>query len=71
VLHEEVGSAVSEAALDLRVGELAVVVPLVLCLIGLSAWPALVSGHAFGGDHATLSVQTTLAGNGHWTGYAP
>jgi NADH-quinone oxidoreductase subunit M len=72
VLHEDVGSAVSDAALDLRVGELAVVVPLVLCLIGLSAWPALVSGHAFGGDHAKVSVQTTLADPaGGWTRYAP
>src|SRR5207247_1799617 len=39
VLHERVGPAVSEAALDLRVGELAVVVPLVALLLGLSAWP--------------------------------
>ena len=36
VLHQDVGPAVSESALDLRVGELAIVVPLVLCLIGLS-----------------------------------
>ena len=41
VLHQDVGSAVSESALDLRLGELAIVVPLVLCLIGLSAWPNL------------------------------
>jgi NADH-quinone oxidoreductase subunit M len=46
VLHQDVGSAVPESALDLRIGELAVVVPLVLCLIGLSAWPSLVSGHS-------------------------
>jgi NADH-quinone oxidoreductase subunit M len=71
VLHEDTGSAVTDAALDLRVGELAVVVPLILCLIGLSAWPALISGRAFGGDHPTLSVKTTLAGGGHWTRYAP
>jgi len=32
-------------------------VPLLLCLIGLSAWPNLISGHSFGGGHA----QTTLA----------
>jgi NADH-quinone oxidoreductase subunit M len=49
VLHREQGPAVSDSALDLRLGELAVVVPLVLCLIGLSAWPNLVSGHASGG----------------------
>jgi NADH-quinone oxidoreductase subunit M len=52
VLHQEPGPAVSEAALDLRPGELAVVVPLVLCLVGLSAWPNLVSGHASGGAWA-------------------
>ena len=39
----------SESALDLRVGELAIVVPLVLCLIGLSAWPNLISGTRGGG----------------------
>jgi NADH-quinone oxidoreductase subunit M len=46
VLHQDVGSAVPESALDLRLGELAVVLPLVLCLIGLSAWPNLISGHS-------------------------
>jgi len=58
VLHEEVGSAVPDSALDLRLGELAVVVPLVLCLVGLSAWPNLVSGHA----------KPPAPG---WTAYAP
>jgi NADH-quinone oxidoreductase subunit M len=48
VLHRSVGPAVTEAALDLRAGELAVVVPLVALLVGLSAWPAAVSGHSFG-----------------------
>src|SRR5215471_5063069 len=52
VLHQDVGPAVPESALDLRLGELAVVVPLLLCLIGLSAWPNLISGHAFGGNQA-------------------
>jgi NADH:ubiquinone oxidoreductase subunit 4 (subunit M) len=52
VLHQDVGPAVPDAALDLRVGELAVVVPLVLCLLGLSAWPNLISQRAFGGGHA-------------------
>jgi NADH-quinone oxidoreductase subunit M len=54
VLHQDVGPAVPDAALDLRPGELAVVVPLVLCLIGLSAYPNLVSGHAFGGNRAIV-----------------
>ena len=39
VLHQDVGPAVTDAALDLRLGELAVVVPLVVCLLVLSAWP--------------------------------
>jgi len=59
VLHQRVGPAVSESALDLRLGELAIVVPLVLCLLGLSAWPNLVSGHA---------ASTSKPG---WTAYAP
>jgi len=50
VLHQDVGSAVPDSALDLRAGELAVVVPLVACLLALSAYPNLVSGHAFGGN---------------------
>jgi NADH:ubiquinone oxidoreductase subunit 4 (subunit M) len=60
VLHERVGPAVSEAALDLRPAELAIVVPLVACLIGLSAWPNLVSGHAFGGNKATVVLTQGL-----------
>jgi NADH-quinone oxidoreductase subunit M len=48
VLHQDVGPAVSDSALDLRLGELAVVVPLVLCLLALSAWPNLISGHSSG-----------------------
>ncbi|HVC88295.1 MAG TPA: NADH-quinone oxidoreductase subunit M [Gaiellaceae bacterium] len=56
VLHQEPGPAVSESALDLRLGELAVVLPLVLCLIGLSAWPNLISQRAFGGGHARTAI---------------
>jgi NADH-quinone oxidoreductase subunit M len=56
VLHEDVGPAVSAAALDLRGGELAIVVPLVLCLVGLSAWPNLISGRAFAGGSAASAV---------------
>jgi NADH-quinone oxidoreductase subunit M len=48
VLHEDVGPAVSDAALDLRGAELAVVVPLVALLIGLSAWPAAITSHTSG-----------------------
>ncbi|MDX6510510.1 MAG: NADH-quinone oxidoreductase subunit [Gaiellaceae bacterium] len=58
VLHQDVGPAVPDAALDLRPGELAVIVPLVGCLLALSAWPAAISGHAFGGNRARDSVVT-------------
>ncbi|MET0938668.1 MAG: NADH-quinone oxidoreductase subunit M [Gaiellaceae bacterium] len=47
VLHEHTGSAVSSDARDLRPVELAVVVPLVACLLALSAWPAAVTDHSF------------------------
>jgi NADH-quinone oxidoreductase subunit M len=50
VLHVRPGAAVREEALDLRTGELALVLPLVACLLVLSAWPALVSESAFPGD---------------------
>jgi NADH-quinone oxidoreductase subunit M len=61
VLHQEVGPAVPEAALDLRPAELAIVVPLVACLLALSVWPAAVSEHSFPSSSAT-----TLE-----TGYGP
>ena len=50
VLHEARGSTVHEEAMDLRPGELALVVPLVALLLALSAWPAGVSHHSFAGD---------------------
>jgi hypothetical protein len=56
MLHRDVGAAVSDAALDLRPAELGVVVPLVACLLALSAWPAAVSEHSFRGDHAQADV---------------
>jgi NADH-quinone oxidoreductase subunit M len=43
VLHKDPGPAVPEAALDLRPAELTIVVPLVACLLALSAWPAGIS----------------------------
>jgi NADH-quinone oxidoreductase subunit M len=46
VLHREPGSAVSDAALDLRPGELGILVPLVACLLALSAWPGAISGNS-------------------------
>jgi NADH-quinone oxidoreductase subunit M len=62
VLHQDVGPAVPEAATDLRVGELAILVPLVLCLIGLSAWPNLISGRAVGGVPLQTSSLSQAAG---------
>ena len=56
VLHVDVGTAVSDAALDLRPAELGIVVPLVACLLALSAWPAAISQHSFAGDHAKQQV---------------
>jgi NADH-quinone oxidoreductase subunit M len=47
ILHVKPGRAVREEALDLRAGELALVLPLLLILLGLSVWPALVSESAF------------------------
>ena len=48
VLHERAGSSVQSDARDLRPVELAVLVPLVACLLALSAWPAAVTDHSFG-----------------------
>ena len=47
VLHQDVGSAVSDAARDLVPAELAILVPLVACLLALSVWPAAISEHSF------------------------
>jgi NADH-quinone oxidoreductase subunit M len=56
VLHRAVGPAVSDAALDLRPAELGVVVPLIACLLALSAWPNAISGHSFRGGRAQSDV---------------
>jgi hypothetical protein len=58
VLHEARGSTVSDAALDLRPGELALVVPLVVGLLFLSAWPAAISGHSFFGPSPAAAVKS-------------
>jgi hypothetical protein len=47
VLHQAPGSAVSEAALDLRPAELGVLVPLVALMLVLSAWPAAITDRSF------------------------
>src|SRR5207253_6676758 len=56
VLHQEPGPAVSEAALDLRPAELGVVLPLIACLLVLSAWPAGISHRSFADDQARTSI---------------
>ena len=43
VLHTEPGPAVTDTALDLRPAELGILVPLIACLLALSAWPAGIS----------------------------
>ncbi len=54
VLHDRVGSAVPEGALDLRPAELGVVVPLVAILLVLSAWPAAITERSFTGSAANV-----------------
>ena len=39
-----------EESLDLRFGELALIVPLVAILLALSVWPASISEHTFPTD---------------------
>ncbi|MBA3734035.1 MAG: NADH-quinone oxidoreductase subunit M [Actinobacteria bacterium] len=56
LLHREVGPAVSDSALDLRPAELGVVVPLVACLLALSAWPAAITEHSFRHDRGQTDV---------------
>src|SRR5215831_4121448 len=48
VLHRDPGPSVGEGVLDLRPGELALVVPLVGLLLALSAWPAAITDRTFG-----------------------
>jgi NADH-quinone oxidoreductase subunit M len=56
VLHEARGSTVADEALDLRTGELALIVPLVAGLLFLSAWPAAISHHSFFRDEPRGAV---------------
>ncbi len=48
VLHRARGEAVREESRDLRLLELALVVPLVAILLALSVWPTAISGHSPG-----------------------
>ncbi|MGH3136542.1 MAG: complex I subunit 4 family protein [Gaiellaceae bacterium] len=56
ILHVKPGSAVRDEALDLRPGELALVLPMILVLLVLSAWPALISQSSFPGNDAVRSI---------------
>jgi NADH-quinone oxidoreductase subunit M len=58
VLHEARGSTVADEALDLRPGELALVIPLVAGLLFLSAWPAGISSHSFFGPSPAAAVKS-------------
>ncbi|HVM56094.1 MAG TPA: NADH-quinone oxidoreductase subunit M [Gaiellaceae bacterium] len=57
VLHEARGSLVRDEAMDLRPGELSLIVPLVGVLLALSFWPAGISSHSFAGDNPTKAVR--------------
>lgn len=52
VLHQDVGSAVPRAALDLRPVETTLVGALLVGLVALSLWPAGITDRAFGGQPA-------------------
>jgi NADH-quinone oxidoreductase subunit M len=56
VLHQSRGSTVRDEALDLRPGELALLVPLVGVLLALSVWPASISHHSFAGDQPSDTI---------------
>jgi NADH-quinone oxidoreductase subunit M len=57
VLHRQRGGLVTDNLFDLRPAELAVIVPLVGCLLALSVWPAAVSGHSFPRTTANAGFQ--------------
>ncbi|MDQ3876521.1 MAG: NADH-quinone oxidoreductase subunit M, partial [Actinomycetota bacterium] len=64
VLHERPGITVSERALDLRPAELGVIVPLVACLLALSAWPAAISDRSFPADRVDAFLTSTRSASG-------
>jgi NADH-quinone oxidoreductase subunit M len=61
VLHEDIGTAVPEQALDLRPAEASMVGALVAILVALSFWPAAITDNSFGGE-PTATVTTLLTG---------
>ncbi|HEU0247111.1 MAG TPA: NADH-quinone oxidoreductase subunit M [Gaiellaceae bacterium] len=56
ILHVKPGSAVRDGALDLRPAELALLLPMILALLVLSAWPALISQSSFPGNDAAQAI---------------
>jgi NADH-quinone oxidoreductase subunit M len=71
VLHQERGPAVADEALDLRPGELAIIVPLVACLLALSVWPAAITERSFANDRPREAVVTQFGAHTAWKGYPP
>ena len=73
VLHEDVGHAVHEEALDLRPAEVSMVGALVAALLVLSLWPAAITDHAFGGEpRRVVEAQFPAPGEAAgWTNYVP
>jgi NADH-quinone oxidoreductase subunit M len=59
VLHVARGPAVSDAALDLRPAEVAIIGGLAACLLALSAWPAAITDRAFA-PAESISTQPRL-----------
>jgi len=57
-LHEARGSSFADAALDLRPGGPAFVVPLVAGLLFLAAWPSSISGHSVFCPSPTAAVKS-------------
>jgi NADH-quinone oxidoreductase subunit M len=61
ILHERRGPRVADEARDLRPYELALVVPLLACLLALSAWPAAISERSFPDDQPERAVTEATA----------
>jgi NADH-quinone oxidoreductase subunit M len=59
VLHRAPGSSVREESLDLRFGELLLIVPLIAILLALSVWPASISEHTFPKAAPTMPSEAT------------
>jgi NADH-quinone oxidoreductase subunit M len=65
VLHQQRGSAVTGAALDLRPAELGIVVPLIACLLALSVWPAAITDRSFSRGRARDELANALSVAAH------